>query len=168
MKLTEEQKQARNKIAEIARGLCQQRIRFHNRGDRLPNYRTFVLFDGTEVTEGGWLIGRKWMTAKFMNKIVGEWVRKSYATRVDALYEKGLLPVQYVETLKQQGMLEYTAGDGQCGGCQWFAALDADYGLCFNQDSPNEGRITFEHGGCIYHSFIQKLVGEKLCKGRTG
>ena len=144
MRVTKEQKQARKE------------------GDPFSHCRTFVLFDGTEVTEGGWLIGRKWMTAKFMNKIVGEWVRKSYATRVDALYKKGLLPVQYVETLKQQGMLEYTAGDGQCGGCQWFAALDADYGLCFNQDSPNEGRITHEHGGCIYHSFIQKLVGEKL------
>ena len=53
---------------------------------------------------------------------------------------------------------DLSAGCAQCGGCRWYAAIDGDYGFCFNQDSPNEGRITFEHGGCIYHSFIQELL----------
>ncbi len=162
MKLTEEQKTMRREFAGISKTLDKERgkdkIKFYNEGDPDFNYRSFVIFDGTEISPGGWLIGRKWMTAKVMNRIVDKWVTTSYKTRVDALYKKGLLPKEYIEPLHQQGMLEYTAGDGQCGGCRWFAALDADYGFCFNQDSPNEGRITFEHGGCIQHSFIQALL----------
>lgn len=123
-------------------------------------YKTFVIFDGTEVSEGGWLIGRKWMTAKYMNKLVSKWVNQSFETRVDKLYKNNKLPEEYLKICKDRGMLEYTGGDGQCGGCRWFAAFDADYGLCFCEGSPNEGKITFEHAGCIYHSFIQELLSK--------
>lgn len=160
MKLTEEQKRNRKEFAEISKRLDKERGKDktkYNKIDGECGCRTFVIFDGTEISEGGWLIGRKWMTAKFMNTIVYKWVKQSYDTRADALYKKGLLPKEYIETLRQRGMLDYTAGDGQCGGCRWYAAIDGDYGFCFNQDSPNEGRITFEHGGCIQHSFIQEL-----------
>lgn len=40
----------------------------------------------------------------------------------------------------------------QCGGCHYFAALGADYGLCWNKKSPLDGCVTFEHGGCKFHS----------------
>lgn len=40
--------------------------------------RSFVIFGGTEVSEGGWMIGRKWMTAKYMSNIVYKWVKHSY------------------------------------------------------------------------------------------
>lgn len=42
----------------------------------------------------------------------------------------------------------------QCGGCRWFAAAGADYGICFNEKSPLDGMVTFEHGGCLEHSFL--------------
>lgn len=40
----------------------------------------------------------------------------------------------------------------QCGGCSFFAALGADYGICWNEASPLDGCISFEHGGCPEHS----------------
>lgn len=161
MKLTPEQKKARAEFAEISRKLDKERGKDKTAYHKIngeSGYRTYVIFDGTEISEGGWPLGRKWMTAKFMNHIVDKWVAQSYSTRVDTLYKKGLLPKDFIEPLRQQGMLEYTAGDGQCGGCRWYADIDGDYGFCFNQDSPNEGRITFEHGGCIQHHFIQQLL----------
>ena len=101
-------------------------------------FRSFVIFDGTEVTEGGWLKGR-WMSAKHLKACVDRWVGRSY------------------ETAKEQP--DYDAinecASYQCGGCRWFAAIDADYGFCCNLDSPNEGRITFEHGGCKAHSYYE-------------
>lgn len=42
--------------------------------------------------------------------------------------------------------------DPQCGGCEYFAALGADFGICWNEESPLDGNITFEHGGCPAHS----------------
>ena len=40
----------------------------------------------------------------------------------------------------------------QCGGCEFFAAFGADYGVCWNAESPMDGMIVFEHGGCREHS----------------
>ena len=40
----------------------------------------------------------------------------------------------------------------QCGGCRFFAAFGADYGVCWNAESPMDGMIVFEHGGCREHS----------------
>lgn len=36
-----------------------------------------------------------------------------------------------------------------------YERTDFDYGFCFNTQSPNEGRICFEHGGCKNHSDLK-------------
>jgi len=140
MKLTEEQKANRKELAEISKRLDKERgkdkIKRHNIGDPDFTYRSFVLFDGTEVSEGGWYYGRKWMTAKYLNACVDRWVNHSFATGK--------------EQPDYNGWIAH-----QCGGCRWFAALDDDYGFCFNLKSLNEGRITFEHGGCKEHSDLE-------------
>lgn len=101
------------------------------------SYRRFVIFNGTEITEGGWYRGRKWMTAKYLTACVRRWVMRSYDT--------GKEQPDYAEEIPHQ-----------CGGCRWFAVLDSDYGFCCNPQSPNEGRITFEHGGCKEHSYYHR------------
>lgn len=141
-KLTEEQKRNRKEFAEISKKLDKERgkdrIKYHNVGDADSSYRTFVLFDGTEVSEGGWYNGRAWMTAKYLNACVNRWVKQSYETgKKQPDYDQANQWIPH-----------------QCGGCRWFAALDSDYGFCCNLRSPNEGRITFEHGGCKEHSDI--------------
>jgi hypothetical protein len=40
----------------------------------------------------------------------------------------------------------------QCGGCRFFAASGADFGICWNERSPLDGCVVFEHGGCKEHS----------------
>lgn len=40
----------------------------------------------------------------------------------------------------------------QCGGCRFFAATGSDYGICWNEHSPMDGLVVFEHGGCLQHS----------------
>jgi hypothetical protein len=79
------------------------------------------------------------MTAKYLNCCVDRWVKRSYETGIeqpDYDWENQWIP-------------------HQCEWCGWFAALDNDYGFCCNLKSPNEGRITFEHGGCKEHSDIE-------------
>ena len=165
MKLTKEQKGMRKEFAEISKQYDKEhgkdRTKYH-KIDGDCGYRTFVIFGGTEVSEGGWLIGRRWVTAKFMNRIVNQWVRESYETRADTYLKRKFSTEVDIKKLKEiDKHYDLSAGCAQCGGCRWFAALDADYGFCFNQSSPNEGRITFEHGGCIYHSFIQELLNKE-------
>ena len=162
-KPTEEEKKMRKEFAEIGRELDKEagrdKIKHNNVGDSDFSYRSFVIFGGTGVTEGGWMIGRKWMTAKHMSGLVHKWVMQSFATRADTYLKKEFSTEVDIEKLKQIDQeYDLSAGCGQCGGCRWFAAIDGDYGFCFNQNSPNEGRITFEHGGCIQHSFIQELL----------
>jgi len=168
MKLTDEQKQNRKEFAEISKRLDKERGKDKTKCHKFDGecgYRTFVIFDGTEVSEGGWLIGRKWMTAKFMNRIVDKWVRQSYETRADnylKTHKNDMAISPVIEKLKEiDNDYDLSAGCAQCGGCRWYAAIDGDYGFCFDQDSPNEGRITFEHGGCIQHSFIQSLLNKE-------
>lgn len=139
MKLTEEQKRMRKDMDEISKKLDKEegrdKIKFVKiKGE--PSWKTFVIFDHTKVSQGGWSDG-KWMTAKYMRERVKNWVRQSYKT--------GEEQPNYDEWIEHQ-----------CGGCRWFAALDSDYGLCFNIHSPNEGRITFEHGGCKSHSYLEE------------
>jgi len=154
----------KKELTEISKKLDKERGKDKLKRHKIDGecgYYTFVLFDGTEVSEGGWLIGRKWMTANFMNRIVNQWVRRSYETRADTYLEKKFSVEVDIEKLREiDKQYDLSAGCGQCGGCRWFAAIDSDYGFCFNQDSPNEGRITFEHGGCIQHSFIQELLSK--------
>lgn len=138
MKLTDEQKKSRIEMTNISKKLAKEtgkdRIKF-NKG-AIDNYHSFVIFDDTTICEGGWYYGRKWMTAKYLNALVDKWVKRSYETgREQPDYDVGNQWIPH-----------------QCGGCHWFAAIDADYGFCCNFKSPNEGRITFEHGGCKEHS----------------
>lgn len=79
------------------------------------------------VTRGGWYYG-KWLTPTERAAAEKRWAARSYRRRTD-------------ESL-------------QCGGCRFFAALGLDYGICANPDSPLDGNITFEHGGCRAHSEV--------------
>ena len=40
----------------------------------------------------------------------------------------------------------------QCGGCRFYIRLTggfrSDWGVCTNEQSPRDGRVTFEHDGC--------------------
>lgn len=80
-------------------------------------------------TKGGWASGRK-PTAGQINAAERRWIDRSFTTRPaddeDAVY--------------------------QCGGCSFFAALGADFGICWNEASPLDGNVSFEHGGCAAHS----------------
>lgn len=97
------------------------------------SYRAVRLFDRygvIELSEGGWN-GRRWMSSKEVQAAISRWVKASY--RPEAMDGDDWIP-------------------HQCGGCRYFGAFDSDYGLCFNPMSPLDGHITFEHGGCLYHS----------------
>jgi hypothetical protein len=160
VKLTNEEKQNRKDFAEISKQVDHEAGR--NRIKRENGFRSFIIFDGTKVSEGGWHNG-KWMTARFMNNILKKWVAQSYFTRADNLLKRHnafplITNINFKKLQQIDDAYDLTAGCAQCGGCDWFAAFDADYGLCFNPESPNEGRVTFEHGGCIQHSFIQELL----------
>ena len=98
------------------------------------NVRTFQLLGGVAVSEGGW-IGRKWMTSKELNDTRDRWVKSSYKT--------GELQPDY------DGWIHH-----QCGGCRYFGALGADYGICCNAQSVNDGKVVFEHGGCNVNSVL--------------
>jgi hypothetical protein len=102
-------------------------------------YKTSKLFNDTEISEGGWYCGRKWMTAKFLDEAETRWVKHSYSTGEDE-----------PDFDRENAWIPH-----QCGGCRYFAALDSDYGICCNDASPNDGHITFEHGGCIKHSDLE-------------
>jgi hypothetical protein len=42
----------------------------------------------------------------------------------------------------------------QCGGCRFFAKLDADWGRCTNPRSPHDREIVFEHFTCAEIDFV--------------
>lgn len=164
MRLTKEQKQNRQELEKISKELDKKRgkdkIRWHNGG--FDKYRVFVLFGGTEVSEGGFLCDRRWMTAKEMKQAESRWVKHSYNTRADTYLKKKFSIEVDLEKLREiDREYDLTAGCAQCGGCRFFAALDADYGICCNGESLNDGRVTLEHGGCIQHSFIQHLLAKE-------
>jgi len=100
------------------------------------------IFDDTKISRGGaYPDNIKWMPAKYVKERVGEWVKRSYETAKEQ---------PDYDTINQ-----WTPH--QCEWCYWFGALDSDYGFCFNTQSPNEGRICFEHGGCKYHSDLTPI-----------
>ena len=86
------------------------------------------------LSEGGW--AQKWMTTKELRAARERWIKVSCG---------GLL---------SKARTEY-GGVIQCGGCRFFGAFDADFGLCCNPASSFDGKVTFEHGGCIHHSNIE-------------
>lgn len=137
-KLTEEQKEKRRQFREISKRYDKEhgKDRVKRTGQGEDAYRSYVIFDDTNISEGGWYYGRKWMTAKFMRQAVDRWVAMSFETGK-----------QEPDYAKENEWIPH-----QCGGCRWFGALDLDYGFCFCIESLNEGRIVFEHGGCIQHS----------------
>jgi hypothetical protein len=87
------------------------------------------------ISEGGWC-GRRWMTTDELEKAKARWISQSYAVSGP----------EFEERLKEEG------GRIQCGGCRFFGAFDGDWGLCCNPESPMDGHVTFEHGGCDQHS----------------
>ena len=82
-----------------------------------------------QCEKGGWARGRK-PTAAQIKAAERRWINRCY------------------ETQPSRG----EDFDPQCGGCSFFAALGADFGICWNEASPLDGCISFEHGGCSAHS----------------
>lgn len=167
-KLTDEEKRLRKEFREEMKQRDKEehkdKLTFHKfPNDPEGNYKSFVIFDDTEVTEGGWLQG-KWMTAKEMRNAESRWVKHSYKTRADEhLKGKFYTEIQGIPISKLKEIdadYDLSAGVAQCGGCRFFAALDGDYGMCCNESSENDGRVTFEHGGCVQHSVIQRILKE--------
>ena len=120
------------------------------------SYRTFPMFGWvmdeerepfdfthcTIVSQGGWLIGKKWMTTDELWAARDRWAAASYAAAMPQALTEG--------------------GAYQCGGCRFFAALDADWGLCCNPASQMDGKVTFEHGGCVQHSYVQTELAKEI------
>ena len=102
-------------------------------GDSSRAVRLFDRYGNIELSEGGWN-GRRWLSNKEIRAAIKRWVAASY--RPEAMDEDWV--------------------PHQCGGCRYFGAFDGDYGLCFNPMSPLDGHVTFEHGGCLHHSYLEK------------
>ena len=101
------------------------------RGVYLP---TMELFSRVFVTDGG--LSQRWMSLPEVRAAVERWVARSYKTADPRAKTHG--------------------GEFQCGSCRFVMMLDGDYGLCGNAESPNDGRVVFEHGGCAEHSEKEK------------
>ena len=150
-KLTEEQKKARRWHREYAAKQRKEWRHVGKKGDVFGLYRCFPLFGSYRaadekrlsydtrifVSEGGWLIGRRWMSTRELEQALERWVRHSYSTALPEAVTEG--------------------GAYQCGGCRFFGALDGDYGLCCNPASAEDGRVVFEHGGCPKHSYVREV-----------
>ena len=95
---------------------------------------------GEEVAEGGWYNtdGKiaNWMTAADLKAAT----RRAWQRSEDSAPK---------ETVNDTTWIPH-----QCGGCRYFAALNADWGFCLQEASPNDGRVVFEHGGCNEHSAL--------------
>lgn len=69
------------------------------------------------------------------------------ADEIAAANKRWALRSYRLDVVDASGWVEH-----QCGGCRFMAALGADYGICWNERSPMDGMIIFEHGGCLEHS----------------
>jgi len=92
----------------------------------------YELFRGVVVSIGGWT--DKWLGRRKLKRALDRWVVNSR------------------ETGKQEPDMEHDWIPHQCGGCRFAALFDFNYGLCANELSPNDGKVIFEHGGCVNHS----------------
>jgi len=103
------------------------------------------------------------MTAKDLQAAEKRWAMRSYDTRADKHMERYRTVVDdwWLEVEKQ-----YSLEIFQCGCCRFFAALDTDYGICCREHSPNDGMITFEHGGCKLHSRLIEKFKEYVEKNK--
>ena len=110
-------------------------LRFPMFGSADPAIGDFAIW----ISSGGWC-GRRWMTATEMLGSLERWVTRAYFISGPA----------YADKVASEG------GSLQCGGCRYFGAFDADYGLCCNPASAMDGRVTFEHAGCPQHSNVEE------------
>ncbi len=94
--------------------------------------------------KGGWSIGRKPSAAQ-IKAAERRWINRSNETR----------PADDEDWAYQ------------CGGCSFFAALGADFGICWNAASPLDGSISFEHGGCAEHSERLEALAEREVNPQT-
>lgn len=101
--------------------------------------RVLDLFDGLTVSEGGWYYGKKWMQRADAEAARRRWWLRGLAEAPKVPFGSGRNAPEWVEH--------------QCGGCKFFAALDADWGICWNAESPQDGRLVFEHNGCAEHTY---------------
>lgn len=99
--------------------------------DGLGNYRESRLFSRITVSQGGWT--SQWVSTRELRAALRRWIESEYKANPPEVSEQ--------------------AGPYQCGGCRFFLALDSDYGICANTDSPYDGRIVFEHIGCKANPF---------------
>lgn len=107
-------------------------MRPSKRSEQRPNPRkrppSLRVLCGIPVTRGGWQYGRGWLT-----EADGKAAQKRWYARA----------AQWID-----------AGDQlpQCGGCDFFAAMNGDWGACVCAESEHDGRIVFEHSGCPKHT----------------
>ncbi len=89
---------------------------------------------GEEVSEGGWYYGRCWLTGPKADAAEDRWLKVRHEAS---------------PTDKDDWVAH------QCGGCRYFAALNADWGICWCEASPWDGHVMFEHVGCEQHSDLE-------------
>ena len=105
-----------------------------------------------KVTSGGWY-GGAWLTKRLIRQIEKRWIERAYSFRAD----------KSASSEAKERFSAYELDTFQCGGCKFFACWQ-DFGLCWNPDSPMDGRITFEHAGCLKHSSLKNLLAtEEIC-----
>lgn len=91
-----------------------------------------------KVEEGGWYSGRSWLTKKAIKAAEKRWWARSDRDAIKEDDAPHHIPFQ-------------------CGGCKFFAALGADWGICWCVDSARDGSIVWEHGGCRQHSEASRI-----------
>jgi hypothetical protein len=94
---------------------------------------------------------------------VGGWSKGPPPTagEISAAEQRWTLRSYREEVRDEDGYIE-----NQCGGCRFFAASGLDFGICWNQRSPRDGCVVFEHGGCSRHSELTEQQADRLPHGR--
>lgn len=102
--------------------------------DGLGGSYRIIQLAGETVEEGGWYGGSKWLTGSKVDAAENRWIKQAN----DAAPKD-----------------DHDWCEHQCGGCRYFAALNGDWGICWNKISPMDGRVMFEHVGCEQHSDLE-------------
>lgn len=90
---------------------------------------------GMTVSEGGWYGDRPWLTKALALRAEHRWYER----------DRAQAPKDDEDWVPHQ-----------CGGCKFFGALNADWGICWNETSPLDGHVVFEHVGCAAHSYLKE------------
>lgn len=101
--------------------------------EALESRRTQPRLCGLTVEHGGWS----------GNKACKPFLKKELKIASDEIFKR-----LHDSSPKDDGGWVFS----QCGGCDHFAAHDADWGICISQESENFGKMVFEHVGCVHHS----------------